>query len=319
MMRIGFIGTGGISKVHLQYLASRKDVEITALCDLNRDNLDRRTKEFGGREFTDYSAMLRDTELDAVWVCTPPTARKGPLAACAEKGLPIFCEKPAAHSMEAADEISRALSGLDARIQVGYLFRSMPVVDRLREEIADDAIHTLQSLYVCPMSLKRATRDWFYDKALSGGGIVDQATHNLDLLRFLFGEVDRICGVAANPIKEKEKGYTIDETISLSLLFRNSLVASHVHSWVGNRWRNIITLSGEKGLYRLDLNSGALAIEKDNENRTFQQEDRSMFEWEDAVFLEQVSSGNWKKNPSDFSDAAGSLELTLRCNRAISV
>jgi hypothetical protein len=48
MIKAGFIGTGGISVLHLKYLQTRKDVNITALCDLNRDQALKRQKEFGG-------------------------------------------------------------------------------------------------------------------------------------------------------------------------------------------------------------------------------------------------------------------------------
>ena len=54
MIRAGFIGTGGISSVHLEYLQSRDDVEVTALCDVNPENLKKRRDEFGGEGFDDF-------------------------------------------------------------------------------------------------------------------------------------------------------------------------------------------------------------------------------------------------------------------------
>ncbi len=51
MIRVGFIGTGGIAAAHLQYLQSRKDVKIAALCDINRDQALKRQKDFGAMFF----------------------------------------------------------------------------------------------------------------------------------------------------------------------------------------------------------------------------------------------------------------------------
>ncbi len=82
--------------------------------------------------------------------------------------------------------------------------------------MADDVIDAVQSFYGCPMGKKRS---WFSDKKLSGGTLVDQATHNLDLMRYLFGEVKEVRGLAANPAQKKVPGYTIEEIIGLTLRF----------------------------------------------------------------------------------------------------
>jgi predicted dehydrogenase len=92
MIRVACIGTGGISATHLRYLASRADVTIAALCDIDEENLAGRCKEFGGQPFSDFRVMLDKVPLDAVWVCTPQQVRREPLLACAQHRLPVFCE-----------------------------------------------------------------------------------------------------------------------------------------------------------------------------------------------------------------------------------
>ena len=128
MIRAALIGTGGISGVHLTYLSSRDDVEIAALCDLKAENLDRRHKEFGGRAFSDLKEMLDSVELDAVWLCTPPRVRMEPLVACAAKGVPVFCEKPAELDEAAGEAIASELAERDARTLERFtLFRAANV------------------------------------------------------------------------------------------------------------------------------------------------------------------------------------------------
>ncbi len=133
MIRVGLIGTGNISGVHLGYLQSRKDVEIAALCDIQPENLERRHREFGGEPFSDFRPMLEKTRLDAVYLCTPPLARREMLLACAKKGIPVFCEKPAGRDEKAAARLAREIKAARGRVMVGYVFRAMPVVQRLRE------------------------------------------------------------------------------------------------------------------------------------------------------------------------------------------
>ena len=320
MIRVGFIGTGGISGVHLRYLKSREDVEIAALCDLDETLAKAKSEEYGGKVYTDYRRMLEEEKPDAVWLCTTPQVRGEPLIACADAGVPVMCEKPVERDPEKAGEIASELAKRDAKVQVGYLFRSIPATRRLLEASADDHIHAISSCYFSPMSIKRASRSWFYDKALSGGGLVDQATHNFDLLRHVIGEVDldSIRGVAANPMTPKEEGYTIDETISLSFLFENGTACSHTHSWVADAWRNEILFSGRKRLYRLCPPKGSLTVEEGEECETFSPEvSRPGHDCQNEAFLKMVLSGDFSANPCDYADGVRTLKMTLKCNDAI--
>ncbi|MGD1002559.1 MAG: Gfo/Idh/MocA family oxidoreductase [Candidatus Brocadiia bacterium] len=314
MIRVGLIGTGNISGVHLGYLKSRQDVEIAALCDIKPENLERRRREFGGEPFGDFRAMLDETKLDAVYLCTPPLVRREMLLACAKRGIPVFCEKPAGRDERAAARLAREIKAARGRVMVGYVFRAMPVVQRLREAMADDVIDAVQSFYGCPMGKKRS---WFSDKTLSGGTLVDQATHNLDLMRYLFGEVKEVRGLAANPAQRKAPGYTIEEIIGLSLRFAAGPVAVHLHSWLAESWRNEIALSGRKRFYRIKPADGTLIVEDGAETRSFQQDRRSIYSYEGERFLKMVGSGDWSGNICDFADAVASLRLTLACDRAL--
>ena len=118
MIKAGFIGTGGISGVHLQFLKSRSDVEIAALCDANSENLKKRQDEFGGEGFDDFNVMLEKADLDAVWICTPPKVRREPLIACANKRIPVFCEKPVERSEDRGRELADELAHDDHQLEL---------------------------------------------------------------------------------------------------------------------------------------------------------------------------------------------------------
>ena len=336
MIKIGFIGTGGISGAHMKCLQHRKDVEIAALCDINREQALKRQKEFGGDVFADFNEMLDTMKPDAVWICTPPSVRREPLLACADRKIPVFCEKPVERSVAGGRRIAAELKKRKARVQIGYVFRSTPVAQAVRELVRRDKIHLVHSFYACPVSLNMGLPKWFYDKSKSGGALIDQATHNLDFLRYLFGEVGEVRGVARNPVHKKKPGYTIDETLGLIMTFKNGIVCAHTHTWVGDAWRNELNFSGEKNFYRLNLNKGLLTGDKPvagdlnfsggGKNKVtagnvpfrFQQdEELSIFEYQHRIFLKQVATGKWQTNPSDYADGLRTLELTHACDRAL--
>jgi len=199
----------------------------------------------------------------------------------------------------------------------------------------DDAIHLVHSFYACNFSMGSGLPAWFYDKSKSGGGLVDQATHNFDLLRFLFGEISDIRGLAHNPVHKISGHYTVDEAIGILFKFRNGIIGTHNHSWVAGGWRNEITLSGEKRLYRVDLIRGSLVVngprsKKDRAVKVnlipdasepdpvwFQHDGTSIYQYENDAFLKQVISGNWSRNLSDYADGLKTLQLTLTCNSAV--
>lgn len=319
MKKVGFIGTGGISNVHLRFLHERDDVKIAALCDVNEENLDKRHQEYGGLKFTDFHEMLDAVPLDAVWLCTPPQIREEPLLACAEKDIPVMCEKPVERNSAEAERIAEKLGNHNQKVQVGYVFRSIPLVGELLKAKADDRVHLVHSFYGCNVSLTMGLKPWFYEKERSGGGLVDQATHNLDLLRMLLGEVTTVTGVTSNPVKSKETGYTIDEVIAVDFVFENKTVGSHIHTWVGDGWRNEITFIGEKRLYRLNLGRGSLTIETPaEEDHIIKPEQGPIHDHQNITFLKILNSGDWSKNPCDYMDGVKTLKLTEECDRAVS-
>ena len=267
MINIGLIGTGGISWVHLSYLKKRKDVNIAGLCDIKPEALQRRQSEFGGKGFDHFMKLLDGVKLDAVWRCTPPEVREEMLVECAKRRIPVFCEKPVERTLEMAEKIAKQLRAKKAKVQIGYVFRSIPLVKLFEEVSKDDKIYVAQSYYGCDMSLKRDFPAWFFDKDRSGGGLIDQATHNFDLMRYLFGE-NRTYRFASNPRTKKSKGYTIDETIGLSFLFKNGMLGTHTHTWVGDTWRTIFIFSGEKRHYRMNMSTEELTVYEGHKKTT---------------------------------------------------
>ena len=318
MIKTALIGAGGIAGTHLAFLKSRKDVELAGICDTNFLKAEERVRNFGGRAYKDIEKMLDSEKPQAVWVCTPPRVRAEPLLACARRNIPVFCEKPAEAGLQEAEELKLKLDENNAKVQVGYVFRSVPAVKKLKEQMQDDKIHLVQSLYSCNLSLTDEVSAPRFNKSITGGLLVEQATHNFDLLRYLFGEVSSVSGLASNPIHKKQGNYSIDEVIALSLRFENGMMATHCHSWAGDSWRNVITVIGEKRLYRLSLFDRILTVESGDQKKEFADPPDSAYDYECGIFLDMVSTGNWKNNPSTYEDAIKTLKLSLAADKTVS-
>lgn len=106
IIRIGMIGTGGISQVHGRQLLELEEVEITALSDTSTENREKFATKFGleaVKHFTDYKAMLDECELDAVVICSPHTLHFEQATDALNKGLHVLIEKPMTCSSEEAE------------------------------------------------------------------------------------------------------------------------------------------------------------------------------------------------------------------------
>lgn len=106
-MRAGILGAGWIGRRHAETLASRAEVTVTAVCDLDVDRAAELAAAVGGRVFGDWREMLEQAELDALWICTPPLAHADLAVAAHDGGLPLYLEKPVARSR---DDAARTLA-----------------------------------------------------------------------------------------------------------------------------------------------------------------------------------------------------------------
>lgn len=105
--------------------------------------------------------------------------------------------------------------------------------------------------------------------------------------------------------------------LSLSFLFENGTVGGHVHTWVGDAWRNELLLSDKKRVYYLDLFQGLLTVKEGAESHSLHQDQADSYNHQNAVFLEMLNSGDWSHNPCDYDDGMAGLKLTLDCDQAL--
>ena len=108
-LRVGIIGTGGISHCHMNGYKNNLDkVEVVAACDLDEKKLQAYKEQYGiPNVYTDYNEMLAKENLDAVSVCTWNAEHKNATIAALKAGANVICEKPMAMNTEEAEECSK--------------------------------------------------------------------------------------------------------------------------------------------------------------------------------------------------------------------
>ncbi len=192
-LRVGFVGVGGIAKRHLAYCKNREDVELVGYADVNFEGAQKVAAEFGGHAYDSYDKLYSAEKPDAIVICTPPFAH-GDIeeAACAAK-IPFFVEKPVAVNMELAHRVQKAVEKSGIATQVGYMFRFSEPIRKVREMLQKHPLAMVQAHYYMPGLPPPA---WWTSMELGGGQLIEQATHMLDLGRFLAGDAKTVVGRA---------------------------------------------------------------------------------------------------------------------------
>ena len=183
MIRIGFIGCGGIAREYLSRLNEmRERAQVVAVCDLDANRAIDLANATGAKVYGDWREMLNSERLDAVFDNLPPFARSDELIEAAQRGLHIFTTKPLALDMETARRSCETIEQAEIICSVGYMFRYSGITNRAKELLAGRPVALVLGQVIGAMPF-----GWNAQKALSGGQIVEQSTHLVDAARYLAG------------------------------------------------------------------------------------------------------------------------------------
>ena len=212
MIKVGVIGTGGISGVHLGGYSRNPDVEIYALCDINEKNLAKRAEEYKvSRTFTDYREMLALKELDAVSVCTWNSAHAECAIAALRAGKHVLCEKPMALNTAQAQEMEKAAKENGKLLMIGFVRRFGNDCAVLKDFIDSGSFGEIYYAKAQYLRRKGCPGGWFGDKSRSGGGpLVDLGGHVIDLCRYLMGGPQPVSVYGATSNKRGDRRHIKD-------------------------------------------------------------------------------------------------------------
>lgn len=189
-LKIGVIGAGSISEVHLNAYRSNPEVEIYAICDLNEERAAKKAETYGASKvFTDYNELLALPEIHSVSICTWNNTHAEIAIAALEAGKHVLVEKPLCQTVEQALAVEEAVKQSGKVLQVGFVRRYASNA-RLLKEFIDKG--ELGEIYYAKASCLRRLGNpggWFSDKERSGGGpLIDLGVHVIDICWYLMGK-----------------------------------------------------------------------------------------------------------------------------------
>lgn len=220
--RIGFIGVGGIAQRHLGILESMADVELAGFADLDFERAVQAASRFGAKAHGDYEGLLADASLDAIYICIPPFAHGPAERAVIARGLPFFVEKPISLDLATAESLATEIAAAGLVTAVGYHWRYLDTVDEARQILSERPAQLLSGYWLD----QTPPPQWWWHAEQSGGQMVEQTTHILDLARYLVGDVTSVYGLAGHTSRPDFAGLDVPTVSTASLKFASGAVAN---------------------------------------------------------------------------------------------
>lgn len=241
VIRVGIVGTGGISRAHHRAYKAVGGFEIVAVCDIIREKALEAAENWGvprKNVFTSYNKMLEMDELDTVSVCTYNQAHRRPTVAALNAGKHVFCEKPMAATLADATAMVRAARKSGKILQIGVKSAFTPQIQFVKKVI-DEGF--LGDIYYSESARcrRRGTpgRTFIYKKTAGAGAIVDIGIYNLHNSLYAMGypKPVRVSAITEDYISMQDPKFKgkmdVEEFGSAWIRFENGGVMVFKISW----------------------------------------------------------------------------------------
>jgi len=214
--RTAMIGAGGIARRHLEILAREEDVEIVGHVARTRASAQRHASAFGGRAYDEVGELVERERPDAAWITVPPDAHGPAERALLAADVPFLIEKPLSADRATGEALASAALDAGALVAVGYHWRALDTLPELRQRLAEAPVRMVTGAWHDAIPAP----DWWRKQARSGGQMVEQATHLLDLARHLVGEADVVAARSDVPDVPPLPGADVADVAATLLTFR---------------------------------------------------------------------------------------------------
>ncbi|MGR5145111.1 Gfo/Idh/MocA family protein [Photobacterium alginatilyticum] len=250
-IRWGIIGCGNVTEVKSGPAYQQAEgFELVAV--MRRDEA--KARDYAARHgvkkyYTDADQLIADDEVDAVYIATPPDSHRYYAQKVAAAGKPCCIEKPLAPSYEDCQAIVAAFEQQQLPLFVAYYRRSLPRFQQVKAWLEAGKIGDIRhvswhlSKPANPLDLS-GDYNWRTDAAIAAGGYFDDlASHGLDLLIYLLGEVQHASGFAVN----QQGLYSASDAVTGCWVHQNGITGSGSWNFGSAKREDRVEIIGSQG------------------------------------------------------------------------
>ena len=220
---LAVIGTGMMGRKHAELIAANPSCSLVGVCDIDpsRSTI---AKDLDVRFYSVVEELLDRERPHGVIISTPNDNHSAVIEACVRLSVSVLVEKPLTDNIESARRIVQLADDTGTPILVGYHRRHSPFIQKARSIIMNGALGNLVAVSMLWALLKP---DAYYEVAWrrnrpGGGPTLINLVHEIDSLRFICGEIDRVYAQASSTTRKLD----VEDSLSISLSFANGGIGS---------------------------------------------------------------------------------------------
>lgn len=241
MLKAGVIGVGAMGQHHARVYAQMEDVELVGVADQSQDAGQRIARLYHGMACTDYRELLETARPDLVTVAVPTVLHHQVVSAALDAGCHVLVEKPIATTEQEAWEMIERAERLGRVLMVGHIVRFDAAVQALKAQLDAGELGRIFEV--------RCRRLGPFPRRIQDVGVVvDLATHDLDLIRYITGE--EAIRVYAETEQEIHSAY--EDILVGTIRLRNGIIGILDINWLTPSKIRELTVTGERGMYLVD-------------------------------------------------------------------
>jgi 1,5-anhydro-D-fructose reductase (1,5-anhydro-D-mannitol-forming) len=249
-VRWGILGCGDVAeKKSGPALYKAEHSELVAVMRRDRAKAEDFAQRHGAkRAYDSVEDLLTDTEVDAIYIATPPYLHEEQTIAVAKAGKHVLVEKPMARDAAECDRMIAACRDAGVHLHVAYYRRFYPKFVEAKKLLDSGAIGQVLGarLLMCSNS---PGGGWRVDPGVSGGGhFLDVAAHRLDMMLYLLGDVAEVTGFAENRVGS----HTAENDVVMAMRLASGVLVSAGFHYQTHPGRDVFEIYGTGGTLALD-------------------------------------------------------------------
>lgn len=229
MIKWGMIGCGDVTEVKSGPAFNKvPNSSLVAVMSRNATRAENYAKKHQvPKWYSSTQELIDDPEINAIYIATPPLSHQELTIAALKAGKSVYVEKPMAVNADAGKKMAEAAAQYNGKLTIAHYRREQPVFKKIKALIDEQIIGTVKFVtldYLQPSLTSKELADpkiqWRLDPVISGGGLFhDIAPHQLDLMLYFFGPIEKALGISGN-----QGGlYQADDLVTGVLKFKNNV------------------------------------------------------------------------------------------------
>lgn len=219
MVNVVIIGTGFIGNAHATACRNSKILNLIAICDLSEEAGKKAAEEFGCAYYKDAEEMLQKEDAGIVDICLPTFLHEKFVLLAAKYKKNVICEKPITLTLASMDRMIQAAKDANVLFMVAQVVRFWPEYVEIKKLYDQGKFGDIKMVYASRLAQHPNWTQWHKDPKNSGGGLFDLHLHDIDFLRYIFGEVKSVYAVGW------KSGTGCWNHVTTSLKFKNGVRA----------------------------------------------------------------------------------------------